>query len=246
MDLKQKYDIKTIPYSKSLDNRLRKINNNENLKNMIQKINIRNKNLVRYNQIENLLKPKIKHKEEKDKDLISLKKKFKKENSALIALERNKTYEEDIIENSNKTNSEKALNIEKSLKERKMTKINNISQKFYEKEGLYDYFKKMNNKERKNGVKLFPLNKSNDFKNRLFKVNINDSKKLFTEPNNTNNGNKTNNSSEKEKGTNIKEYNQSFNKQKQYQKNYYLPKTLEADKRINIGFDKYATNNFNI
>jgi len=210
---------------------------------MIQKINIRNKNLVRYNQIENLLKPKIKHKEEKDKDLISLKKKFKKENSALIALERNKTYEEDIIENNNKTNSEKALNIEKSLKERKMTKINNISQKFYEKEGLYDYFKKINNKERKNGVKLFPLNKSNDFKNRLFKVNINDSKKLFTEPNNTNNGNKTNNSSEKEKGTNIKEYNQSFNKQKQYQKNYYLPKTLEADKRINIGFDKYATNN---
>ena len=243
MDLKHKYDIKTIPYSKSLDNRLRKINNNENLKNIIQKINIRNKNLVRYNQIENLLKPKIKHKEEKDKDLISLKKKFKKENSALIALERNKTYEEDIIENSNKTNSEKALNIEKSLKERKMTKINNISQKFYEKEGLYDYFKKMNNKERKNGVKLFPLNKSNDFKNRLFKVNINDSKKLFTEPNNTNNGNKTNNSSEKEKGTIIKEYNQSFNKQKQYQKNYYLPKTLEADKRINIGFDKYATNN---
>lgn len=243
MDLKQKYDIKTIPYSKSLDNRLSMINNNENLKNIIQQINIRNKNLVRYNQIENLLKPKIKHKEEKDKDLISLKKKFKKENSALIALERNKTYEEDIIENSNKTNSEKALNIEKSLKERKMTKINNISQKFYEKEGLYDYFKKMNNKERKNGVKLFPLNKSNDFKNRLFKVNINDSKKLFTEPNNTNNGNKTNNSSEKEKGTNIKEYNQSFNKQKQYQKNYYLPKTLEADKRINIGFDKYATNN---
>ena len=243
MDLKQKYDIKTIPYSKSLDNRLRKINNNENLKNIIQKINIRNKNLVRYNQIENLLKPKIKHKEEKDKDLISLKKKFKKENSALIALERNKTYEEDIIENNNKTNSEKALNIEKSLKERKMTKINNISQKFYEKEGLYDYFKKINNKERKNGVKLFPLNKSNDFKNRLFKVNINDSKKLFTEPNNTNNGNKTNNSSEKEKGTIIKEYNQSFNKQKQYQKNYYLPKTLEADKRINIGFDKYATNN---
>ena len=242
MDLKQKYDIKTIPYSKSLDNSLRKINNNENLKKITQKINIRNNNVVRYNQIDNFLKPKIKHKEEKDKDLKSLKKKFKKENSTLIALEKNKTYEEDKIEKDNKTKSQIDLNIEKSSKERKLTKFNNISHKYYEKEGLYDYFKKINNKEGKNGVRLFPLNKSNDFKNKLYKVNIGNSKTIFTEPNNTKNGNKTNNSSEKEKGTIINEFNKSFDKQKHYQKNYYLPKTLETDKRIKIDFDKYATN----
>ena len=40
----------------------------------------------------------------------------------------------------------------------------------------------------------------------------------------------------------INDYNY-FNKQKQYQKNYYLPRTLETDKRINVGFDKYASNN---
>ena len=239
MDLKQKYDIKTISYSKSLDNNLRKINNNENLKNIIQKINIRNSN-IRYYQIENFLK----HKEEKDKDLINLKKKYKKENSALIALEKNKTYEEDMIEQNNKTNRQKDLNIKNNLKERKITNINSLSHKHYEKEGLHNYFKKINNNEGKYKVRLFPLlNKANDIRNKVKNINLNYSKKLFTEPNNTNNRNKSRKSSKKEKERIINEYNKSFSKQKQYQKNSFTPRTLETDKKINNGFDKYISKN---
>jgi len=59
MELEKRDNLKTISYSKSLDNNLRKINNNENLKNIIQKINNKNSNVLRYNQIENLLKPNL-------------------------------------------------------------------------------------------------------------------------------------------------------------------------------------------
>jgi len=261
MDLKKKYNFKTISYSKSLDNSIRKINNNKDLKNIIQEINIVNSNVLGYNQIEKLLKSDLKHKEEKEKYLINLQKKFKKENSKLKELGKNKTYE-DIIERNNKANSQKALNIDKSLKERKIT---NILYNYKDKEGLNDYFKKMKNNEGRHKIRLFPLfNKSNDIKNKLIKINLSDSKKLFTESNNkdkininnkdkinindninnqdnTNNVNMHNNSSEKERI--INDYNNSSNKKKQYQKNYYLPRTLETDKRINIGFDKYASNN---
>jgi len=248
MELEKRDNLKTISYSKSLDNNLRKINNNENLKNIIQKINNKNSNVLRYNQIENLLKPNLRYKGEKDKEIIKLKKKFKKENSALKALERNKTYEEDMIEKSNKSNYQYTLNTEKSLKERKLTSVN-ISHKYYKKEGLKDYFKKANNIEGNGKVRLLPLfNKSNDIKNKFIKVKSNDTKKIFTEANTTNNTNtknknENNNFSEKEKGRIINEYNKSFNKQKQYQKNFYLPRALETDKRINIAFDKYASNN---
>lgn len=256
MDLKKKYNFKTISYSKSLDNSLRKINNNKDLKNIIQEINMVNSNVLGYNQIEKLLKSDLKHKEEKEKYLINLQKKFKKENSKLKELGKNKTYA-DIIEKNNKANSQKALNVDKSLKERKITNIKNIQYNYKDKEGLNDYFKKINNDEGRRKIRLFPLfNKSNDIKNKLIKINLSDSKKLFTESNNkdkmnnkdninyqdnTNNANMHNNSSEKERI--INDYNDSSNKKKQYQKNYYLPKTLETDKRINIGFDKYASNN---
>ena len=78
MDLKKKYNFKTISYSKLLDNSIKKINNNKNLKNIIQEINIVNSNVLRYNQIEKLLKSDLKNKEEKENYLINLQKKFKK------------------------------------------------------------------------------------------------------------------------------------------------------------------------
>jgi hypothetical protein len=234
MDLKKKYNFKTISYSKSLENSIRKINKNKDLKNIIQEINIINSNVLRYNQIEKLLKS---DKEEKDKYLINLQKRFKKENK-LKKLEKTKTYE-DMVERNNKANSQKAINIDKSLKERKIINFKNIPYKYNGKEGLNDYFKKINNNEGNRKVRLFPLfHKSNDIKNKLIKINLNESKELLNDSNNSNNHN---NSSEKEKI--INDYNNSYNKKKQYQKNYYLPRTLETDKRINIGFDKYASNN---
>ena len=247
MDLKKKYNFKTISYSKLLDNSIKKINNNKNLKNIIQEINIVNSNVLRYNQIEKLLKSDLKNKEEKENYLINLQKKFKKENSKLKELGKNKTYE-DRKERNNKANSQKILNIEESLKEKGITNIKNLLNKYKDKEGLNDYFKKIINNEGRRKVKLFPLfNKSKDLKNKLMKINLSDSKKLLTESNNkdnkdnANNEYMNNNSSEKERV--INDYNNSSNKKKQYQKNYYLPRTLETDRRINIGFDKYASNN---
>ena len=238
MDLKKKkYNFKTISYSNSLENSIRKINKNKDLKNIIQEINIINSNVLRYNQIENLLNS---DKEEKDKYLINLQKIFKKEKK-LKKLEKNKTYE-DMVKRNNKANSQKVINIDKSLKERKINNLKNIPYKYNNNERLNDYFKKINNNEGKRKVRLFPLfNKSNDIKNKLIKINLSESKKLFNESINKDNSNNHNISSEKEKI--INDYNSSYNKKKQYQKNYYLPRTLETDKRINIGFDKYASNN---
>ena len=205
MDLKKKYNFKTISYSKLLDNSIKKINNNKNLKNIIQEINIVNSNVLRYNQIEKLLKSDLKNKEEKENYLINLQKKFKKENSKLKELGKNKTYE-DRKERNNKANSQKILNIEESLKEKGITNIKNLLNKYKDKEGLNDYFKKIINNEGRRKVKLFPLfNKSKDLKNKLMKINLSDSKKLFTESNNkdnkdnANNENMNNNSSEKER-----------------------------------------------
>ena len=245
MDLKKKYNFKTISYSKSLDNSIKNINNNKDLKNIIQEINIINSNVLRYNQIENLLKSDLKDKKEKNKYLINLQKRFKKENSKFKKIVENKA-KEDMTERNNKANSQKIINIEKNLKEKKIANIKNILDKYKDKEGLNDYFKKINNNEERHKIRLLPLfNKSNDIKNKLMRVNLNDSKKLFTEPinkDNENNTNKHDNSSENEKERIINDYNNSSKKKKQYQKNYYLPKTLETDKRISIGFDKYASN----
>lgn len=246
MDKKKKYNFKTISYSQSLDNSIRKINDNKDLKNIIQEINIIDSNVLRYNQIENLLNSDIKHKKEKDKYLINFHKKFKNEDNALKRLEKNKTYE-DMIQKNKKANSQKTISVEKSLKERKITNIKSLPYKYKGKDRLNDYFKKINNNEGRRRVRLFPLfNKSNDIKSKLMKVNVSDSKKLFTESSNkdnTNNTHRNDNSSEKEKERIINDYSKSSNKKIQYQKNYYLPKTLETDKRINIGFDKYASNN---
>ena len=162
MDLKKKYNIKTISYSKSLENSIRKINKNKDLKKIIQKINILNSNVLGYNQIENLLKSDLKHKEEKGKNSKNLPRNFKTENNSLKKLEKNKTYE-NVIEKDNKSNSLKAINIEKSLKKKKISKFNSIEYKYNVKDELTDYFKEKN-KKGKGRIKLFPLfnNKSSD------------------------------------------------------------------------------------
>ena len=73
MKQNKKYQNK-FQNSLNLDKNLKLINKNKDIENLIQDINNINSNILRYNQIEDLLKSDIKYDNEKDDDIISLQK----------------------------------------------------------------------------------------------------------------------------------------------------------------------------
>ncbi len=239
----EKNKIRIFPYSKSLDKKLKLLNKNKDLENLIQDINIINKNIIRYNQIENLLKSDIKYDNEDD-EIINLQKylnkiELKQSNNTnnIIAPEKQKVFSESKQlcnkvysgpKNTNTINTERIANHQLCIKDIKPYK-NSIN------EAMNSIFKRKEIRIRK----YFPLynSKTND-KNKMnnLYINSNFEKKLYTE---------INDNSEKNinYGTNlltdrvIEDY-----KSKKYQNNYYLPRTIETDRKINISYGNYASN----
>lgn len=215
----------------TLNKSIKLINKNKDLENIIQDINNINSNLIRYNQIENLLKSDIKIEKEVDsKDLLNyLDKIILKQN--IKGDEKQKLFG-DCKQLCKKVYSPiKTIEAEKNMNPNKFC-IKDI--KPYNnsiKEAMNSIFKGNDVKIRN---KIFPLNSIKLNNKDKINLNLNLSKKLFTNSKeitdrqiNNRNGSQTDRA--------IKDNNSS--------KKLYLPRTLETDRRINISYGNYASNN---
>lgn len=226
--------IKNIPYSLSLDKNLKLINKNRDLENLLQDINNINKNILRYNQIENLLKDD--NENEKEPDIVNLQKYIDKNdlNQNNIKDSEKKQLFGDLKHLCNKVYSPK-MTIETESNIDHNFCVNNI--KPYNnsiKEAMNSIFKKSDVKIRN---RYFPkyYNKNKN-KCSIIDLNLNLSKKLFNDSNNViDNHIKSRNNSQTDRV--INDYNL-----KKYQYNYYLPKTIETDRRVNVSYGNYASN----
>ena len=226
---------KNIQRSITLDKNLKLINKNKDLENLIQDINSINKNIIRYAQIKSLLKSDIKYDNEEDEmhyfqkylDKIELKQ------NIIKAPEKQKVFGDckrlcNKVYNSPKKTIEIEKNINHNFCIKDIKPYNNSI-----KEAMNSIFK---GKEVRIRNKYFPLcySKTNDNK----KI-INLAKKLFIEPDVL----------KENSDINIKYRNDSYTdrviedyKGKEYQNNFYLPRTIETDRRINVSYGNYASN----
>ena len=225
---------KNITHAVSLDKNLKFINKNKDLENLIQDINSINKNILRYAEIENLLKSDIKFDNEED-ELHNLQKNFgtlELRPNNIKATKKQKLFGDckqlcNKIYNSPKKTIEAQKNINHKLCIKDIKPYNNSI-----KEVMNSIFKGKNVKIRNRYLPLC-YSKTNE-KNKINNL----AKKLFTEPDSKDNSDK-----------NIKFRNDSFTdrvieeyKEKKYQNNFYLPRTIETDRRINVNYGSYASN----
>ena len=242
-----------IPYKLSIEKYLKTNNNNKNkeLENLFQEISNINKNILRYNKLENLIKSEGTYEEEKDIDFLYYQKSIdkKKQNINIKNSEKKQLFGDlkhlcNKVYTPRKTVTEKGINTNNTINNLKLYK-NNVKY-------LMDNIFKNNDNKTRNG--LFPLikkkTKDNSINNnKLIKSNLNISNNLLTEPNyNINNISplRTKLMTNSEIDKRINNYNISNNDYYQYMYNEDndLPKTVETNKRrINVSFGNYATNN---
>lgn len=237
MKQNKKYHNK-LPKSLNLDNNLKLLKKNKDIENLIQDINIINNNILRYNQIEELLKSDIKYDNEKDDDIISLQKYLDK-----IELKQNNIKSE---------KKQKLIGDCKQLCNKVYSPIKTIETE----RNINRNFCIKNIKPYKNSIKeamnsIFRGNKI-IIRNRYIplkynKTNNDDDKirNLSLSKNNNNNSN-INDTYDKQinskEGCNTDRVINDYKSSKKYQKNFYLPRTIETDRKINISYGNYASN----
>ena len=212
---------------------LKLINQNKDLENLLQDINNINTNILRYTQIDNLLNSDIKYDNEKDMDIINLQKYLDKnelKQNNIKDFEKQKLFG-DFKNICNKVYSpKKTIETEASIN-RNLYLNNNIKPyKNSIKDAMNSIFKKHEVRLRN---RYFPIYKSHTKdKNSIIKLDL--SKKLSID-------------------TNINPYTQIILKNnshtdrviddyKSSKRRYFIPKTIENDEKINIGYGNYASN----
>lgn len=233
--MKRNHKNNFLQKSLSLDKNLRAISKNKDLENLIQDINNINSNIIRYNQIENLLKSDIKYDNEKEKDIIHLEKYLDKNEwkpNDIKSEEKQKLFG-DFQQLCNKVYSPKKI-IETENSINNNVCINNIKPyKNSIKEAMNSIFK-MNEKKIRN--RLFPI--KNKSKKNILNLNLDLKKKLFFDSNNISREKELKQRYDSQTDRVIDDYNS-----KKYQKNNYIPRTIEIDRKINISYGNYASNN---
>ena len=238
MKQNKKYNNK-IQNSLNLDKNLKLINKDKNIENLIQDINIINNNILRYNQIEDLLKSDKKYYDnEKDDDIINLQKYLDK-----IELNQNNIKDEkkqkligDCKQLCNKVYSPvKTIETERDLNRNFCVK-NIKPYKNSIKEAMNSIFRGNKILIRNRYIPL-KYNKTNNDENKLGKLslsknnnNYSNDKDIYDKQINIGNGSNTDRV--------INDYKSS----KKYQNNFYLPRTIETDRRINVSYGNYASN----
>ena len=224
--------------SLNLDKNLKLLNKNKDIENLIQDINNINSNILRYNQIEDLLKSDIKYNSENDDDIISLQKYLDK-----IELKHNS------IKNEKK---QKLIGDCKDLCNKVYSPIKTIETD----RNINHHFCIKNIKPYKNSIKeamnsIFRGNKKiirNRFIPLKYNKTNNDENKVRNLSLSKNNNNKSNDNEIYDKQINIKSGSNTdrvindYNSSKKYQNNFYLPRTIETDRRINVSYGIYASN----
>jgi hypothetical protein len=235
--MRRNHKINNYSKSLSLDKNLKLISKNKDLENLIQDINNINNNIIRYNQIENLLRSDIKYDNEKEPDIINLQKyleinEYKQNN--LKGEEKQKLFG-DFKQLCNKVYSpKKTIETENSIN--KNFCVQNIKPyKNSIKEAMNSIFKRNEIRIRN---KFFPLKQiKNSNKKNILKLNLDLQNKLFDDSNNISSEKEKKYKYESETDRVINDYNS-----KKYQNNYYIPRTIETDRRINISYGNYASN----
>ena len=237
MKQNKKYQNK-FQNSLNLDKNLKLINKNKDIENLIQDINIINSNILRYNQIEDLLKSDIKYDNEKDDDIISLQKYLDK-----IELKHNTIKSEkkqkligDCKELCNKVYSPiKTIETDRNINRNFC--IKNIKPyKNSIKEAMNSIFRGNKIIIRNRHIPL-KYNKTNNDENKA--RNLSSSKNININPNDNDIYDKQ---IDTKSGANTDRVINDYNSSKKYQNNFYLPRTIETDRRINVSYGNYASN----
>ena len=237
MKQNKKYQNK-FQNSLNLDKNLKLINKNKDIENLIQDINIINSNILRYNQIEDLLKSDIKYDNEKDDDIISLQKYLDK-----IELKHNTIKSEkkqkligDCKELCNKVYSPiKTIETDRNINRNFC--IKNIKPyKNSIKEAMNSIFRGNKIIIRNRHIPL-KYNITNNDENKVRNLRL--SKNINNNPNDNDIYEKQINA---KSGSNTDRVINDYNSSKKYQNNFYLPRTIETDRRINVSYGNYASN----
>ncbi len=229
MEIKKKR-IDNIPYSIGIETNSKKINNNKTIENINQEIDRINKNILKVNRNDNLLKNDTKFDEERELDLVKFQQYLDsklevKPDEDLMTPEKKQLIGEQVyicnkFYNPNKRLTESTNNIK--------TYKNKLT------EGMKLVFRKDEaNTERNKNSPIFNKTRIN---NKLFNSNIDVSKKLFTDTNDYNLFGKMARKRDVQDMI-LNGYN-SANKQREY----ILPRTIDAEKRNNYTYGNYATN----
>ena len=229
-----------LPKSLNLDKNLKLLNKNKDIENLIQDINNINSNILRYNQIEDLLKSDIKYDSEKEDDVITLQKYLDK-----IELKQNniKSQKKQKLIGDCKILCNKVYSPVKTIETER-----NLNHNFCIK-NIKPY--KNSIKEAMNSIfrgnkilirnKYIPLkyNKTNNDNNKIRNLSL--SKNIN---NNSNDNDIYDKKANIKNGSNTDRVINDYKSSKKFIKNnFYLPRTIETDKRINISYGNYASNN---
>jgi hypothetical protein len=235
MEIKSKR-IDNVPYSIDVDNRVKIIKIHQNIENMNQEINKINKTISRYHKLEDLIKNESKSVEERELDLKKLQKYIESkmesehDDSNLMTPEKKQIFGEQV------SICKKVYNPKIKLTENS-NNIKTYKNKF--KETMKMIFGKNDTFHGRNRNSIL-FNKIR-IHNKIFKSNLDLSKKLLTESNNNSIIEKTiKNKKRDEQDLNLNDYD-STKEQKQIQCSLPIS-TINADKRINYSYGNYATN----
>ena len=229
MEITNKNHKIILPYSLPKKKNLKIISKNKDLENLIQDINNINNKILRYNQIEKL----IKNDSEKQIDLINIQKYTESNALNQNNLKEKKQLFGDLKQLCNKVYSPKLTldNVDNN------SYINNIKPyKNSIKEVMNNIFKKSNVRLKN---RLFPISHSKTKDNNIINLNLNLSKKNLHNSNSINISEKclkNRNNSQTDRIV-INDYNSKI-----YPQNVYIPKTIETDRKINVSYGNYASN----
>ncbi len=210
---------------------------NKDLENLLQDINNINNKIIRYKQIEKLLK----NDNEKDIDIINLKNFTENNDLNQININEKKQLFGELKNLCNKVYSPK-LTIESNNNNNNNTDnnndyVNNIRPyKNSIKDVMNNIFKKNDFGPRK---RLFPINHSQNKNNNIIIMNLNLSKKNLDNSNSINLHEKylkSRNNSQTDRIV-INDYFAKL-----YPQNVRLPKTIDTDRKINVSYGNYASN----
>ena len=231
MEIKKKR-IDNIPYSLAIETNSKSINNNKTIENISQEINRINKHILRFNKNDNLLKNGTKFDEERELDLVKFQqyldsKLEDNQDEDLMSPEKKQLMGEQVYICNKFYSPNKALT-------ESTNNIKTYKSKFKERMKLA-FEKGEANPGRIINSPIFNKTRIN---NKIFKSNLDASKKLFTDSNDYNLFERTiKNRKRDRKDLIINGYNSS-NPQRQY----ILPRTIDVDKRNIYTYGNYATN----
>lgn len=231
MEIKKKR-IDNIPYSIGIETNSKSNNNNKTIENLNQEINRINKNILKFNKNDNLLKNGTKFDEERELDLVKFQqyldsKLETKEEEDLMTPEKKQLMGEQVYI------CNKFYSPNKGLTE-STNNIKTYKSKF--KEGMKLVFDRgeTNNERNKNS----PIFNKTRINNNIFNPNLDSSKKLFTDSNDYNLFERIKKNKKKDRQNMIVNGYNSLSKQRQY----FLPRTIDVDKRNVYTYGNYATN----